>query len=631
MPLVKIDVAPGVDKQDTPYGAEGRWIDSDNSRFRYGLPEKIGGWVKVTADALVGAARGMWGWNSLDGSPYTALGTNKKLYVYADSAWYDITPTRASGTGNITDFTTIDTSTNVVVHDATHGAREGDFVTISGVSGTVNGIVAANLEGEFEITALGDTASPPTDQTNKYQITAKAAATSTGASSPTRTANAAYQINTDPAVSTAGYGWGAGAWDISTWGTSRAGLSGVEAVQLDSGKWSLDNWGEDLLAQQLNGRLYYWDTSTGTGTAATYATVSNAPTKSRFAIVSGTDRHVICFGTETTIGSTGTQDNMFIRWCDQEDVNTWTPTATNTAGSQRLTDGSTLVSAKRSRGAVLIWSDTAMYQMQLVGVPFTFGFSQLGANCGAVGLHSTIDINGVSFWMGKDSFFMFDGSVQKLKCSVEDYVFTDISPGSQRDSFASANGEFNEVTWFYASASSTVIDRCVTYNYADQVWSVGTLSRSSWIDKGVYEYPYATSYDASDTAATISTITGLTAGRAYMYSQEFGNDADGAAMTSYVESGDFVIPEAGEYLMSIKRFIPDFKNLAGTVNVTLKFRDYPASTQRTNGPFAVTTSTTKIDTRARGRQGALRIESSAMGDDWRFGTYRADVRQDGMR
>ena len=631
MPLVKIDVAPGVDKQDTPYGAEGRWIDSDNSRFRYGLPEKIGGWVKVTADALVGAARGMWGWNSLDGSPYTALGTNKKLYVYADSAWYDITPTRASGTGNITDFTTIDTSTNVVVHDATHGAREGDFVTISGVSGTVNGIVAANLEGEFEITALGDTASPPTDQTNKYQVTAKAAATSTGASSPTRTANAAYQINTDPAVSTAGYGWGAGAWDISTWGTSRAGLSGVEAVQLDSGKWSLDNWGEDLLAQQLNGRLYYWDTSTGTGTAATYATVSNAPTKSRFAIVSGTDRHVICFGTETTIGSTGTQDNMFIRWCDQEDVNTWTPTATNTAGSQRLTDGSTLVSAKRSRGAVLIWSDTAMYQMQLVGVPFTFGFSQLGANCGAVGLHSTIDINGVSFWMGKDSFFMFDGSVQKLKCSVEDYVFTDISPGSQRDSFASANGEFNEVTWFYASASSTVIDRCVTYNYADQVWSVGTLSRSSWIDKGVYEYPYATSYDASDTAATISTITGLTAGRAYMYSQEFGNDADGAAMTSYVESGDFVIPEAGEYLMSIKRFIPDFKNLAGTVNVTLKFRDYPASTQRTNGPFAVTTSTTKIDTRARGRQGALRIESSAMGDDWRFGTYRADVRQDGMR
>jgi len=629
MPLVDMPFQPGVDKQDTPTGAEGRWIDSDNIRFRYGLPEKIGGWEKVTSDALVGAARGIHAWSSLDGSPYTSIGTNKKLYVYVDSEWSDITPIRASGTGNITNFTTANTETTVVVHDTAHGAREGDFVTISGVSGTVNGIIAANLEGEFEITALGDTASPPTDQTNKYQVTAKAAATSTGAAG--ETANAAYQINTDPPVSTAGYGWGAGTWGASTWGTSRAGLTGVEAVQLDSGKWSLDNWGEDMIAQQLNGGLYYWDTSVGTGTRATSTTVSAAPTKSLFTIVSGTDRHVVCFGTETTIGSTGTQDNMFIRWCDQENVNDWTPSTTNTAGSQRLTDGSSLISAKRSRGAVLIWSDTAMYQMQLVGAPFTFGFSQLGANCGAAGLNSTIDVNGTSFWMGKDSFFMFDGSVQKLRCAVEDYVFKDISEGSQRDTFAANNGEFNEVTWFYPSSGSSVIDRCVTYNYADQVWYVGTLDRSSWIDKGIYSYPYATTYDSSDTASTISTITGLTAGRAYMYSQEFGSNAEGAAITAYVESGDFVIPQAGEYLMSIKRFIPDFKNLTGTVNVTLKFRDYPTSTQKTIGPFAVTTSTTKVDTRARGRQGALRVESSAIDDAWRFGTYRAEIRQDGRR
>ena len=629
MPLVDMPFQPGVDKQDTPTGAEGRGIDSDNIRFRYGLPEKIGGWEKVTSDALVGAARGIHAWSSLDGSPYTSIGTNKKLYVYVDSEWSDITPIRASGTGNITNFTTANTETTVVVHDTAHGAREGDFVTISGVSGTVNGIIAANLEGEFEITALGDTASPPTDQTNKYQVTAKAAATSTGAAG--ETANAAYQINTDPPVSTAGYGWGAGTWGASTWGTSRAGLTGVEAVQLDSGKWSLDNWGEDMIAQQLNGGLYYWDTSVGTGTRATSTTVSAAPTKSLFTIVSGTDRHVVCFGTETTIGSTGTQDNMFIRWCDQENVNDWTPSTTNTAGSQRLTDGSSLISAKRSRGAVLIWSDTAMYQMQLVGAPFTFGFSQLGANCGAAGLNSTIDVNGTSFWMGKDSFFMFDGSVQKLRCAVEDYVFKDISEGSQRDTFAANNGEFNEVTWFYPSSGSSVIDRCVTYNYADQVWYVGTLDRSSWIDKGIYSYPYATTYDSSDTASTISTITGLTAGRAYMYSQEFGSNAEGAAITAYVESGDFVIPQAGEYLMSIKRFIPDFKNLTGTVNVTLKFRDYPTSTQKTIGPFAVTTSTTKVDTRARGRQGALRVESSAIDDAWRFGTYRAEIRQDGRR
>jgi hypothetical protein len=272
-----------------------------------------------------------------------------------------------------------------------------------------------------------------------------------------------------------------------------------------------------------------------------------------------------------------------------------------------------------------------MYQMQLVGAPFTFGFSQLGANCGAVGLNSTIDINGTAFWMGKDSFFMFDGSVQKLRCAVEDYVFKDISEGGQRDTFAASNGEFNEVTWFYCSSNSSTIDRCVTYNYADQIWYTGSLPRSSWVDKNVYSYPYATLYDSSSTSATISTITGLTAGRTQMYSQEIGNNAAGAAMTAYVESGDFVLPEAGENLMSVRRFIPDFKNLSGTVNVTLKFRDYPSSTQRTNGPYAITSSTTKIDTRARGRQASLRIESDSTGDDWRFGTYRADIRQGGRR
>jgi hypothetical protein len=400
---------------------------------------------------------------------------------------------------------------------------------------------------------------------------------------------------------------------------------------LDSGKWTFDNWGEDVLCQQQNGMLYYWDTSAGTSTIATNTTVNNAPTASRFTIVSGTDRHIICLGTETTIGTSSTQDDMFIRWSDQEQLNTWTPTATNTAGSQRLTDGSRIESAKRSRGAVLVWTDTALYQMQLIGAPFTFGFQQLGANCGCAGLHAAIDINGTAFWMGTDSFFQFDGTVQKIPCMVEDYVFTDIDAASQKDTFAASNSEFNEVMWFYPSNGSSQIDRVVTYNYAERVWSVGTLSRSSWADKGVYSFPYATEYNSTSTSSTISTITGLTAGRTFMYAQEKGNNADGSAMTAYVESGDFVIPQAGQNLMSISRFIPDFKNLAGTVNVSLKFRDYPASSQRTNGPFAVTTATTKIDTRARGRQGSIRIESSAVDTDWRFGTYRADIRQGGMR
>jgi hypothetical protein len=410
-------------------------------------------------------------------------------------------------------------------------------------------------------------------------------------------------------------------------------LAAPNSVELDSGKWSLDNWGEDVLAQQLNGGLYYWDTSASTTTVgrAVNTTVSNAPTSSRFMMVSGTDRHVICLGTETTIGTASTRDDMFIRWCDQEDVNTWVPTATNTAGSQRLTDGSKLVAAERSRGAVLIWTDTAMYQMQLIGAPFTFGFSQLGSACGACGLHATVESNGRAYWMGTDSFFLFDGSVQKIPCSIEDFVFKDIDPASQKDTFAALNSEFNECTWFYASSGSSVIDRLATFNYAEQVWYNGTLSRSSWADKGVYQYPYATEYDATDSSATISTITGLTDGRSFMHSQEKGNNADGSALSSEIQSGEFVFPEAGERLMSIRRFIPDFKNLSGTVNVELNFKLYPTSSVVTNGPFDVTSSTTKVDTRARGRQGAIKITSSALDATWRYGTYRADVQPDGMR
>ena len=626
MALIKVQIIPGIDKQDTEYGAEGKWVDCDNVRFRYGLPEKIGGWSKVNTSALVGSARGIITWFSLDGDQYTITGTNKKLYAYQNQAWYDITPIRESG-ASITNFTTTSGSTTVTVTDATHGAIEGDFVTISSVSGTANGITAANLQGEFEIQSVTDT--------NNYVITAKAAASGTGASGVTGTAE--YQINTNPAFSVLGYGWGTGPWggvgSGPGWVTSRASLSGSNNVQLDSGKWSLDNWGEDVLAQQLNGGLYYWDTSASTSTVqrAVSSTVSNAPTSSRFVLVSGTDRHVICFGTETTIGTASTRDDMFIRWSDQENLNEWAPTATNTAGSQRLTDGSKLVSAKRSRGAVLIWSDTALYQMQLIGAPFTFGFQQLGSACGCVGLHAAVESNGRSFWMGIDSFFMFDGSVQKIPCSVEDYVFKDIDEASQKDTFAGLNTEFNEVTWFYCSSGSNIINRCVTYNYAERVWSIGTLSRSSWADKGVYGFPYAMGFNSTDTAATISTITGLTEGRSYMYAQENGNDADGSALESHVTSGDFVIPQAGERLMSIKRFIPDFKNQKGTVNVNLNFKLYPTSNTATNGPYAVTTSTTKVDTRARGRQASIKISTSAIDTTWRYGTYRAEIQPDGMR
>ena len=619
MPLSKLQIAPGIDKQNTEYGAEGRWVDCDNVRFRYGLPEKIGGWEKVTSDALVGATRAILSYSDLGGVKYIIYGTNKKLYAYSEGSYADITPTRATGTGNITQFATTNGSTTVTVTDSSHGALIGDFVTIASVSGAVGGISAANLQGEFEILTVPNS--------NTYTIEAKAAASSTTTGA---TANATYQLNTGAAVSLFGYGWGAGTWSTSTWNTSREGLTGGEGVLLQSAKWALDNWGEDVLALQFDGGLFYWDTSEGLTTLASTTEVSGAPTKSRFMIVSGDDRHVICLGTETTIGTTSTQDNMFIRWSDQESTSDWTPTATNTAGSFRLTDGNQINTAVRSRGAVMIWTDTALYAMQFIGAPLTFGFKQIGSNCGAVGINAAVDVSGNSYWMSNDSFFVYDGAVKKLPCSVQDYVFDDINKNAQQDVYCAANSNYNEVMWFYASANSDQIDRMVIYNYAENLWYIGTLARTSWSDYGVYPVPYATEFKSSDTTATISTITGLKAGRTFVFLHETGTEDDGSAMANHIESGDIDIAD-GDNFMSVSRFIPDFKNLTGTADVTLKTRPYPSGNQTSHGSFDVTTSTTKVNTRIRGRQVAVRISSDAVGDKWRYGTMRLDIRPDGMR
>jgi len=619
MPLSKLQIAPGIDKQNTEYGAEGRWVDCDNVRFRYGLPEKIGGWEKVTSDALVGATRAILSYSDLNGVKYIIYGTNKKLYAYSEGSYADITPTRSTGTGNITQFETTNGSSTVIVTDSSHGALIGDFVTIASVSGAVGGISAANLQGEFEILTVPNP--------NTYTIEAKAAASSdaTGA-----TANATYQVNTGAAVSLFGYGWGAGTWSTSTWNTSREGLTGADKPLLESAKWALDNWGEDVLALQFNGGLFYWNTSDGLTSLASTTEVSGAPTKSRFMLVSGDDRHVICFGTETTIADTSTQDNMFIRWSDQESTSDWTPTATNTAGSFRLVDGNQIQTAVRSRGAVMIWTDTALYSMQFIGAPLTFGFKQIGSNCGAVGINAAVDVSGNSYWMSNDSFFVYDGAVKKIPCSVQDYVFDDINENAKQDVFCAANSNYNEVMWFYASANSDQIDRMVIYNYAENLWYIGTLARTSWSDYGVYPVPYATQFLSTDTTATISTITGLKAGRTFVFLHETGTEDDGSAMANHIESGDIDIAD-GDNFMSISRFIPDFKDLTGTADITIKTRPYPSGTQTTHGSFDVTTSTTKVNTRIRGRQIAVRISSDATGDKWRYGTMRLDIRPDGMR
>ena len=618
MAYFRLFLKPGIDKQNTEYGAEGGWVDGDYIRFRYGLPEKLGGWVTF-GDApayLLGSVVDIITWNSLDGVPYAIFGTSRKLYVFSGGEWADITPIRATETG--VTFTTTAGSTTVTVNDTSHGAIAGDFVTFSSVTGNPGGIANATLTNEFEVQLVTGI--------NSYTIVVPNAASSTAVAAGT--ANAAYQINVGEEDNYFDFGWGTGTWNLSTWGTPRPEGSG--GLQLFSRSWKFDAFGEDVVCQLVDGPAYLFDTSAGLGTRATI--IAGAPTKSKFALISTPDRHFVCFGTETTLGDPASQDPMFVRFSNQEDLNTFTESATNTAGGQRLTDGSRIVSAVRSRGQILIFTDTSLHGMQYVGPPYTFGFAQLGANCGCIGVHASVDVNGLAFWMGPQAFYVFDGTVKKLPCTVQDYVFKDFNLTQGSKVYAGVNSQFNEVTWWYPSASSNAIDRYVSYNYLENVWHVGSMARTAWSDIGAFEYPLGAEYLAENNTSTITTIYGLTAGRALVYDQEFGYNANGAAIDSYIQSGYFDIGD-GDQVMFMKRFIPDFKNQVGDLEVNTLLRLYPAAgaTNSSLDPYTVTPTTQKVDTRARGRQVSLRIRNNEVGGNWRFGTMRVDIQPDGTR
>jgi hypothetical protein len=341
------------------------------------------------------------------------------------------------------------------------------------------------------------------------------------------------------------------------------------------------------------------------------------------------DRHVFLFGTETTIGNSTTQDDLFLRFASQEDYNTWIPTATNTAGSFRIQDGSKIITAVRSRNAVLVWTDTSLNALQFVGAPFTFNLTQIGANCGAVSLHSAVDVNGTAFWMSQNSFYKFDGAISKMPCSVQDYVFEDFSITNQPETYAAVNSEFNEVTWFYTSNDATQIDRYVTYNYLEDCWSTGSLSRTTWLDYGVYQKPYATEYSTTGIANN-NVINGLTAGATTIFQHETGDDNDTTPIDAFIESGDFDIAD-GQPFLHIGRGIPNFKGLTGSVDLTLRFKTYPSATTSTTVVRTIVPTTEKFDLRGRGRQANIRIDSDAVGDKWRYGTLRLDVQPDGGR
>jgi hypothetical protein len=620
MSYFRLALKPGIDKQNTEYGAEGGWIDGDYIRFRYGLPEKLGGWTSFDQDTsyLVGMTSDIHTWNALDGTPFLILGTTRKLYGFSEGIWTDITPLRATtGAGDVT-FVATNGSNILTVTDTSHGAIEGDFVTYSGAVSLGGAVTATYLNAQFEIQQVINS--------NSYTIQVGVTANASDSGDGGGAVVGAYQINIGTDISYFDYGWGVGSWGAYTWGTPRPASA---AIALTSRVWQFDNYGEDVVCQLVDGGIYLFDTSSPTSRVTA---ISGAPTKSRYALVSTPDRHLVCFGTEGTVGSPSTQDPLFVRFSNQEDINTFTESATNTAGGQRLTDGSFIVTATRSRGQILIWTDTALHGMQYVGPPYTFGFQQLGANCGCLAPHAAVDVNGVAFWMGPEAFYVFDGTVKKLPCTVQDYVFKDVNLVQKEKFHAGVNTQFNEVTWWYCSYTSDYIDRFVTYNYLENVWSTGSLSRTAWTDLSTYMKPIASDYLPESTATTISTIYGLTAGRTRVYNQEDGVNADGAAITSYIKSGYFDIGD-GDNMLYMRRFIPDFKNQVGDLVIHLLLRPYPQASASPSSldPYTISPDTEKVDTRARGRQISLRIESSELNNNWRFGTLRVDVQPDGLR
>ena len=621
MTLTKIKLQPGIQKQTSDLGASGGYIDSDNIRFRYGLPEKIGGWEKTVDNTLIGVVRDAHHWVALDGTRLAALGTDKKLYIYANDLIYDITPERQANNSVSNIFTTTNGSANVTVNITGHGANEGDIVTFSSTSGlSGTSFTADDFNRSFEIQSI----------TSANAFVIKQDANESTGSVTTGTSSASFDISPGPAFSTFGYGWGTSTWNTETWGTARS----TSNVTLDGRDWSLDNFGELLIATVLNGSTFQWSPTTD-GLTGKASLVTNAPTTSKFSLVSTPDRHLILFGTEKTVGTASSQDPLLLRFSSQEDINTYQPQAENTAGSLRVQDGSTIVGADKARGQILVWTDTSLHGLQFIGPPFTFGLNQLGRNCGLLGQHAAVVVRDVAYWMGQNAFFVFDGTVKKLPCTVDDFVFENIDLTQSDQIFAGVNTEFAEIIWFYVTNPDNnpqpQVNKCVVYNYLEQSWYVGTLNRTSWVDRGVFQFPLATEFLPNTTVNTTPTVLGLSNGASNYYKQEFGTEDDGEAMQAFIQSGDFNIDEGGEQLMRIARFIPDFRDQSGDLTVTWSFKNYPYGNVISQTALTVATTDTKKDMRGRGRQANFKIESNAEGGNFKMGTFTMDVYPDGGR
>ena len=647
MALQEIKFAPGIDKQDTSVGALGRWVESDNIRFRYGLPEKVGGWQSLLTKSLVGVTRKLHAFVDNDGNRYVAMGTDKFLIIYFEGQFFDITPLKTPlaastiATTNGSPICTITTATN-------HGLAIGDIVLLNSVT-LPGGTGYVDADFDDKLFQVGTVPSLTTFTIN--QSTNATGTVTTGGSIST----IPYE-QVGPAAQTYGYGWGVGTWN-GTDGTEWGEAVSASNVTLEPGLWSLSNFGEVLVATIANGKTFTWNAgiaarlSTRASTGTTNFSTSNNPTATRDTLISPTTRHLIHFGTETTIGDPTTQDDMFIRFSVNEQINVYDVLATNTAGTFRLQDGTTIMGSIKAKENILVWTDNALYTMKFVGAPFTFGFEQVGTNCGLIGKNAAIEIDGVAYWMSNNGFFSFDGTVNTLPCSVEDYVYDDFDTTKGQQVNAGINNLYTEVTWWYPTQGSEFNNRYVVFNYGQnnaQVpmgnWYTGTNSnsiRTTWVDSLVYPQPYATAYNSSATGNFPTVVGEAGLGQSVFFEQEVGTDQvnpDGSTttLTSFVESFDFALQTdqgIGEYFLAMRRFLPNFKNLVGNVLITVSVADYPAdpNTATTLSPFTISSTTTKIDTRARGRYASIKIENTGSGQSWRFGTFQADLQPDGRR
>ncbi len=630
MPLQKFVFKPGINKELTAYSNEGGWFDSNLIRFRKGLPEKIGGWAKRTSSTFTSRGRALHAWTALSGTQYVGIGATQKYYILDGTSYYDITPIRlTTSAGDVTFAKVGDSDATITVTDTSHGAVKNDFVTFSGAVSLGGNINSNVLNQEYQIATIINANSYTIEakNTSGVTVTANSSDTGNGGSSVV----GAYQINVGLDVYVPSTGWGINGWGEGAFGSTES-LTFSNQLRL----YSHDNFGEDLVFNARNGGVFYWDTSSGTGSrAVSLSDLSGAnlpPTVALQVLVSDIDRHVICFGADPIVGSSrsGTIDPMLIAFSDQENVTEWEPLPTNTAGSLRLSAGSAIIGALRARQETLVWTDTALYSLSFIGQPFTFGVNLISEGVGLVGPNAMVNTPKGVFWMDKKGFYTYTGQVQSLPCSVLEYVFNDINDSQSFQIFAFSNKAFNEVGWFYCSSEAINIDRYIVYNYDENVWSIGQLSRNAWLDEGVFDKPIATYETSSNTNC--------------IFNHEVGNDDDGSAMQNvFIESSDFDLNE-GEEFQHISRLIPDVK-FTGTdatgssgqkIDFVLKRRNFPGEDLTTVSTSSCFSNTTKIDTRLRGRQAVLRVQSNDddttdTGMSFRLGATRLDVKPDGKR